>query len=136
MKNAHVLVVDDAPEVRKLIRAVLWEMGIKAVNEASNGQEALNLLRRSHASDKKETRKYDLVLCDLHMPKMDGISFLKEARKMDEDRGLPVIMISVDSAPERIVEAVQSGADDFITKPYTVKTIEQKVRRALGRRKS
>ncbi len=136
MKNAHVLVVDDAPDIRKLIRAVLWEMGIKSVNEASDGQEALNLLMKSHASEKKGARKYDLVLCDIHMPKMDGISFLEEVRKRDEVRDLPVIMISVDSMPERIVEAVQRGADDFIIKPYTVNTVEHKVRKVLERRKN
>jgi chemotaxis response regulator CheB len=86
MKDIHALVVDDTPEVRKLIRMVLWGMGIKAVEEASHGLEALSILEKRQATGNTETPKFDIVVCDI--------------------------------------------ADDFITKPYTVKTVEQKVRKA------
>ena len=129
------MVVDDTPEVRKLIRAVLWSIGIKAVEEASNGMEALSLLKKQHATGKKETAKTDLVLCDIHMEKMDGISLLKEIRNMEETRDLPVIMMSGDSVADRILEAARAGADDFITKPYTVKIIEEKVRKVLEQKR-
>jgi two-component system chemotaxis response regulator CheY len=135
MKDVHALVVDDTPEVRKLIRMILWGMGIKEVEEASNGSEALSAFDKRH-SGKKESTKFDIVVCDIHMPLMDGISLLQEIRKREGGRDLPVIIISGDSTANKIAEAVRFGADDFIIKPYTVKTVEQKVRRVLESRKT
>jgi two-component system, chemotaxis family, chemotaxis protein CheY len=135
MKDTRVLVVDDAPEIRKLLRAVLWEMGIKMVEEATNGVEALRILVRKQAAEKKEASPIDLVLCDIHMPEMDGICLLKEMLQREEVGYPAVIMISGDSTADRIVQAAKLGADDFIIKPYTLNVVEEKVRKALGRRK-
>jgi len=121
--------------VRKLIRMVLWGMGIKGVEEAADGEEALAILEKGLRADKDQERRFDMVLCDIYMPCMDGISFLKEVRKRETIRDIPVIMISGDSTAEKIMDAVKLGADDFIIKPYTVKIVEQKVRKILKLKK-
>jgi two-component system chemotaxis response regulator CheY len=129
--DVRALVVEDAPELRKLIRMVLREMGIKDVEEASDGLEALALIEKGTKAGEEKNRRFDFVLCDIHMPQMDGIGLLQEIRRRETVRDTPVIMISGDNTAEKIVEAVKLGADDFIIKPYTVKIVEQKVRRIL-----
>jgi two-component system chemotaxis response regulator CheY len=101
-----VLVVDDSTGVRSRIRAMLEEIGLRVI-EAENGLDAINKL---------EELKPALVLLDLDMPIMDGISFLKE--RPDERRDIPVVVVSTLNSTEKIMEALQEGATEYIMKPF------------------
>lgn len=102
----HVLVIDDEPNMRHMLTAVLEKNGY-AVTSASNGNEALSILGN---------RQYDMILCDIRMPVMDGLGFLKRAadRKIDTT----TIVMSAYGTIDTAVEAMRLGAADYISKPF------------------
>ncbi len=102
---ANILIIDDEKAIRKTLSEILSFEGYK-IDEAPDGEEGL----------KKFTEKaYDVVLCDIKMPKMDGIEFLEKAREINQD--VPIIMISGHGNLDTAVEAVKKGAFDYISKP-------------------
>ncbi len=117
----NVLLVDDSSTMRKIIGRSLRQAGIDFDNifEAADGLEALEVL---------ETEKVDIVLSDINMPNMDGISFLKEKAKRDGIKDIPVLMISTETGDDIIGEAKALGALGAIKKPFT----PDKVNEVLG----
>jgi len=102
---ANILIIDDEKAIRKTLSEILAFEGHK-IDEASDGEEGL----------KKFTEKtYDVVLCDIKMPKMDGIEFLEKAKQTNAD--VPIIMISGHGNIDTAVDAVKKGAYDYISKP-------------------
>ncbi|MFH1491158.1 MAG: response regulator [Pseudomonadota bacterium] len=81
MKDLKLLIVDDLEEVRNLLKALLRTLGIKQIHEATDGREALRILENHHEIGKIERRNIQLVLCDINMPEMDGLKFLKVVKK-------------------------------------------------------
>lgn len=120
MSSAHILVVDDEPDIRSLLKEILEDEGFD-VTIAENAAEARECRRQ---------RRPDLVLLDIWMPDTDGLSLLKE---WSEDNGLdaPVIMMSGHGTVETAVEATRLGAYDFIEKPLSIAKILVTVQRAL-----
>ena len=102
----NILVIDDEENLRHMLRVVLEKAGYK-VSSAADGREALSLTDQT---------PFDLILCDLRMPQMDGLTFLKEvsAREIES----PVIMMSAYGTIDTAVEAMKSGAADYISKPF------------------
>lgn len=117
--SAHILVIDDEAAIRKTLTEILSFEGYK-IDEAADGEQALKLL---------EQHKYDLALCDIKMPKMDGVEFLKKATELTPD--MPVIMISGHGTIETAVEAVKKGAYDFISKPPDLNRLLITIKNAL-----
>jgi two-component system chemotaxis response regulator CheY len=117
-----VLLVDDSAVMRKMITRTLRQAGIDLgeVLEASNGVEALEVLT-GHV--------VDLILCDWNMPEMDGLTFLKEARKQYQT---PVVMLTTESSQEKISEAMAAGANAYISKPFTPEKIGTSLSQVLG----
>ena len=109
-------------------------MGAKGIYEATNGLEALRILAEKDESGKAISQDINVILCDINMPKMDGISFLREIRKSEEFNRVAIIMITGEGTKEKVVEAIKLGADAFIIKPYTLKTVEDKITKVLERR--
>ena len=120
MTSAHILVVDDEPDIRSLVREILEDEGYE-VSVAENGERA----RQS-----RRTRRPDLVLLDIWMPDIDGIALLKE---WSEGNGLdsPVVMMSGHGTVETAVEATRLGAYDFIEKPLSIAKLLLTIQRAL-----
>ncbi|MBK9629310.1 MAG: sigma-54-dependent Fis family transcriptional regulator [Flavobacteriales bacterium] len=118
---AKILVVDDEKAIRNALRDIL-EHEKHTVDEAEDGSSAL---------DKAKKGKFDLVLCDIKMPKMDGLEFLQKITAYNDD--LPVIMISGHGTIDTAVEALKKGAFDFIEKPPNISRILVSVRNALDR---
>ncbi|MCC6911781.1 MAG: sigma-54-dependent Fis family transcriptional regulator [Flavobacteriales bacterium] len=118
---AKILVVDDEKAIRNALRDIL-EHEKHTVDEAEDGSSAL---------DKAKKGKFDLVLCDIKMPKMDGLEFLPKITAYNDD--LPVIMISGHGTIDTAVEALKKGAFDFIEKPPNISRILVSVRNALDR---
>lgn len=117
----NVLLVDDSSTMRKIIGRSLRQAGIDFDNifEASDGLEALEVLEKEHV---------DIVLSDINMPNMDGISFLKEKSSRDTIKDIPVLMISTETGEDIIGEAKSYGAVGAIKKPFT----PDKVNEVLG----
>lgn len=120
MANAHILVVDDEPDIRSLLQEILEEEGYD-VDVAENGEAA------RHA---RRVRRPDLVLLDIWMPDVDGITLLKEWSE-DGRLSTPVIMMSGHGTVETAVEATRLGAYDFIEKPLSLAKLLVTVERAL-----
>ncbi|TFZ39899.1 response regulator [Soehngenia longivitae] len=110
----RVLVVDDAIFMRMKLKDILEKNGFEVVAEAQNGVEAI---------EKYKAEKPDLVTMDITMPEMDGITALKEIKKIDSNA--KVIMCSAMGQQSMVMEAIQSGAIDFIVKPFDVDRVSQ-----------
>jgi two-component system, OmpR family, KDP operon response regulator KdpE len=117
----RILVVDDEPAIRRALRPPLMELGFQ-VSEASRGEEALQALRAS---------AYDVVLLDVNMPGLGGIETLQRIRSFAPR--LPVLMLTVRDQEEDKVEALDLGADDYITKPFSTRELIARVRSAVRR---
>ncbi len=118
----RILVVDDERAIRKTLREIL-EFEKYSVDEAQNGQEAI---------EKVQSNDYDVVLCDIKMPGIDGIEVLEKVQEQGET---PVIMISGHGTIDTAVEAIKKGAFDYISKPLDLNRLLVSVRNALDRSK-
>ena len=119
--GARILVVDDAAFMRMMLKDILSKNGFEVVGEAENGQKAV---------EKWQELRPDLTTMDITMPEMDGISAVKEIKKVDANA--KVIMCSATGQQAMVIEAIQSGARDFIVKPFQPDRVIEAVRKALG----
>jgi two-component system, OmpR family, KDP operon response regulator KdpE len=117
----RVLVVDDEPAIRRALRPPLVELGFQLA-EASRGEEALQALRAA---------AYDVVLLDINMPGIGGIETLRRIRNFAPR--LPVLMLTVRDQEEDKVEALDMGADDYVTKPFSTRELIARIRTAVRR---
>ncbi len=118
---AEILIIDDEKAIRKTLTEILSFEGYK-IDEAPDGEEGLK---------KFKEKAYDLVLCDIKMPKLDGIEFLQKAGEINAD--VPIIMISGHGNIETAVEAVKKGAFDFISKPPDLNRLLITIRNAMDK---
>ncbi len=117
-KNMSMLVVDDFPTMRRIVRSLLKELGFGNVEEAEDGQDALNKLRSG---------KFEFVVSDWNMPNLDGLEMLKQIRADDSLKHLPVLMVTAEAKKENIIAAAQAGANGYVVKPFTAATLEEKL---------
>lgn len=120
--TGHILMVDDEPKMRDLVKMYLEREGFR-VTEAGDGEEALDMLRKN---------RFDLVILDLMMPKIDGLTVCKEIRK---DSDTPVIMLTAKGEEIDRVLGFELGADDYVVKPFSPRELAARVK-ALMRRVS
>lgn len=119
---ATILVIDDQQSIRKTLREILEYENFQ-VDEAEDGLKGLELVK---------THAYDVILCDIKMPKMDGIEFLEQVSEVNSD--VPVIMISGHGNIETAVEALKKGAYDYIAKPIDLPRLLVTLRNAMERK--
>ncbi|RUR56218.1 chemotaxis response regulator CheY [Vreelandella populi] len=117
-KNMSFLVIDDFPTMRRIVRSLLKELGFTNVDEAEDGQDALNKLRAGN---------FEFVVSDWNMPNLDGLEMLKEIRQDDALKHLPVLMVTAEAKKENIIAAAQAGANGYVVKPFTAATLEEKL---------
>jgi len=120
--KGNILVVDDEPQITRVLKTTLSSQGY-GVRSAGNGQEALNELK---------VWSPDLVITDLRMPTMDGLELCKHIRSHSS---IPIIVLSVKGEETIKVQALDAGADDYITKPFSVNELLARVRAAIRRSK-
>lgn len=118
-RSKHILVVDDEESIRDLLSEYLKNFGYE-VTCAANGQEALNYYKSSH---------FDVVVSDLIMSPINGMELLSEIKKFDPDAVF--IMITGYPSIESAIEAINKGANDFISKPFNIAEIKLKIERVL-----
>ncbi|HQY61249.1 MAG TPA: sigma-54 dependent transcriptional regulator, partial [Polyangiaceae bacterium] len=121
-EKKQVLIVDDEPNLRKILAAQLSRDGYDVLL-AEDGEEGLATLREHHI---------DLMITDLRMPRVDGMTLLREALREDPD--LPVVMITAHGTVDTAVEALKTGAFDYLTKPFDKDEVRQIVAKALRTR--
>lgn len=120
MNAANILVVDDEPQIRRVLRSTLSTQGY-VITEAKTGEEALESLRKERP---------DLVLLDMNMPGMGGIETCREIRRASD---APIIMLTVRNAERDKVAALDAGADDYVVKPFGIEELLARIRAALRR---
>lgn len=117
-KNMSILVVDDFPTMRRIVRSLLKELGFNNVEEAEDGQDGLNKLRSG---------SFQFVVSDWNMPNLDGLEMLKQIRADGALKDLPVLMVTAEAKKENIIAAAQAGASGYVVKPFTAATLEEKL---------
>src|SRR5271170_6773666 len=117
---AKILIVDDEPQITRVLRTALSTQG-HSLRIAANGVEGMEAVH---------TWKPDLVITDLAMPQMDGVELCREIRAVSE---VPIIVLSVRNQDLMKVEALDAGADDYVTKPFSIQELQARVRAQLRR---
>jgi DNA-binding response OmpR family regulator len=120
--NAHILVLEDDPSVQTLMRKQLTAHGFK-VTTASDGLDGLMKL---------EQVKPDLIICDVMMPNLDGIEFVKAVKGHGDTKAIPVIFLTAKTDPRSMIDGINVGARFYVTKPFAIDDLLSKVQRALS----
>ncbi len=118
--DMKILVADDMEAVRTSICKLLQHFGFTNVAESGDGEKALEIIRTDGA---------DLLITDLDMPNMDGLTLLRAIRSDDALKNLPVLILTADAEKDSVRAAGQAGANDYIVKPFTVELLEQKIKK-------
>jgi two-component system KDP operon response regulator KdpE len=119
--NGNILIADDDPDLRRVLRRTLEALGFK-VAECSNGEQAVQ---------EAEANRYDAVLMDVNMPGLGGIHACRELRRMSAH--LQILMLTVRDSEAEKIEALDAGADDYITKPFSIPELAARLRAAVRR---
>lgn len=119
----QILIVDDSPTMRRIIRNTLERLGHKTAYEASNGKEALVQL--------KDHLDINFIITDWNMPEMNGLEFVTELRSNNEFSSLPVLMITTRGMKDDVLQAVQAGVNNYVVKPFTPETLEAKINKLI-----
>ena len=117
-----ILVVDDEEDIRTLLTTSFESQGYQIIS-AADGTQGWEMLKN---------HKPDLLITDINMPGIDGIELLKKVREDSDLKDMPVIMLTGKSADEEILSGLSHGADHYITKPFTIKTVLNTVKMMLG----
>ncbi|TAK36826.1 MAG: response regulator transcription factor [Chloroflexota bacterium] len=120
MKNEHILVVDDEPQILRALRMSLSAHGYE-VSTASDGEEALDVMAQ---------KMPDIVILDLTMPRLDGLGLCRRIREWSQ---VPILVLSVRGSEKDKVLALDLGADDYLTKPFGIEELLARIRAALRR---
>ncbi|HCR1907793.1 TPA: chemotaxis response regulator CheY [Enterobacter kobei] len=117
-KNLRFLVVDDFATMRRIVRNLLKDLGFNNVEEAEDGQDALNKMQQT---------PFNFVISDWNMPNMDGLQLLTEIRNSPTWSTMPVLMVTAEAKKENIIAAAQAGASGYVVKPFTAAILEEKL---------
>jgi two-component system KDP operon response regulator KdpE len=120
MKNPSILIVDDEPQIRRVIKAALSKQGY-IVADARSGEAALDMIRGE---------RFDMVILDRNMP---GIGGLETCREIRDTSDIGIIMLTVRKAEKDRIEALDAGADDYVTKPFSMPELSARIRANLRR---
>lgn len=126
-KKMPVLVVDDFPTMRKIIRNLLDQLGFNNISEAEDGSDALRKMR-----DMGSRGLFGLVISDWNMEPMTGLQLLKEVRADNVLKATPFIMITAENKTENVVAAKQAGVNNYIVKPFNAATLKSKIEAVIG----
>ncbi|NVM22665.1 MAG: response regulator [Desulfobacterales bacterium] len=122
--NMQVLVVDDFVQMRRILRDVLKQIGFRNIADAEDGLAAIRVLKK---------QKIELILADWNMPNMTGLELLKAVRNDESLKSIPFVMVTAEAQESAVLEAVQAGATNYIVKPFTASTVEEKLKDIFDR---
>lgn len=121
-KSIKILIVDDFATMRKVIRNLLKQSGYENIVEAEDGVNALKILK---------SQKIDFVVSDWNMPNMSGLELLKAVRADEDLKTLPFLMVTAEALQENVVAAVKAGVSNYIVKPFTSETLDEKIKKIM-----
>lgn len=116
--NMRVLVVDDIQVMRSHILNMLRDLKIINTSQASDGKQALDLLK---------ILEFDLIISDWNMPNVNGLELLQTVRKDKHNKLIPFLMVTAENKKEYIIEAIKAGVNNYIGKPFTAETLKKKL---------
>ena len=123
-----VLVVDDFPTMRRIVRNLLKQLGFEHIDEAEDGEHALQRLRGGN---------YGLIVSDWNMPNMEGIELLRNVRKEPAPlKDIPFLMVTAEAEKEKVIEAIKAGVDNYIVKPFTAEILKEKLEKIAEKKPS
>ena len=122
--NMKILVVDDMSTMRRIVKNILKQLGFSNMDEAENGQEALQKLRAD---------TYGFVVSDWNMPVMPGIELLRAIRADEKLKHIPVLMVTAEAQKENLIEAIQAGVNNYVVKPFTAETMQEKINKIFNK---
>jgi two-component system, chemotaxis family, chemotaxis protein CheY len=122
--NMKILVVDDMSTMRRIVKNILKQLGFSNMEEAENGQEALQKLKAD---------TYGFVVSDWNMPVMPGIEMLRAIRADDTLKHIPVLMVTAEAQKENLIEAIQAGVNNYVVKPFTAETMQEKINKIFSK---
>jgi two-component system chemotaxis response regulator CheY len=117
--DMKILVVDDFPTMRRIVKTLMRQNGYSNFVEAEDGEQACSIL--------KKTPDIEFIVSDWNMPNMTGIEFLKVVRADAKFKHLPFLMVTAEAEKENIIEAVKSGVSNYVVKPFTGATLAEKM---------
>ena len=121
MAQKRIMVIDDSASLRHLVSVVLQETGYEVI-EAAHGKDALAKL---------DDRRVNLVICDVNMPVMDGITFVRHIKQLPKHRFVPIIMLTTESGEDRKLDGQMAGAKAWLVKPFRPEQVIQAVSRLI-----
>ncbi len=122
-QDMKILVVDDFSTMRRIVKGVLSQLGYNNIEEAEDGQKALDILKAGGIK---------LVVSDWNMPVMDGLTLLTNVRGDPNLKDTPFLMVTAEAEQEKIVEAVKAGVNNYIVKPFTPDSLRDKIDKIFG----
>jgi len=123
-----ILVVDDFPTMRRIVKTLMRQNGYTNFVEAEDGQQGLKML--------EATPDIEFVVSDWNMPNMSGLEFLKAVRADPRFKHLPFLMVTAESEKEQIIDAMKNGVSSYILKPFTGATLQEKLAKIFSAKKA
>ncbi len=125
--KTKVLVVDDFPTMRRIVKNLLKQLGFEDIDEAEDGSQALSKLKAG---------SYGLVVSDWNMPVMEGIDLLKHVRADESLRGIPFLMVTAEAEKDKVITAIKAGVDNYVVKPFTAEILKEKLEKIAEKKPS
>ncbi len=125
MASMKILIVDDSPTMRRILKNSLKHLGYEDVGEAENGREALSMLH---------VDQYNFIVTDWNMQEMDGLTFVKTIKEESEFAAIPILMVTTSSQQEDVIEAMRAGFNNYVIKPFTPQVLKQKIDTILAQK--
>jgi len=122
--ETRILVADDMPTIRDLVKGQLKNMGFRTILEAADGEQAMQVLINNNQAG----TPIQLVISDWNMPKMTGLEFLKQVRASSEWANLPFVLLTSESERDQVTEAILAGVSQYVVKPFAAKIFEEKLK--------
>lgn len=119
MADLKFLIVDDSPTMRRIVVNTLKRLGYRDIEQAENGQSALDVL--------KTVPGINFIVTDWNMPVMDGLEFVNTVRSSPDFKSLPILMVTTRSVKDDIISAMKAGVNNYIVKPFTPETMKEKI---------
>jgi two-component system, chemotaxis family, chemotaxis protein CheY len=126
----RILVVDDMDTMRKIIKTQLTKLGYTEIVEADDGKNAVEAIKNAAGSNSN----FDLIISDWNMPNMTGLELLKAVRSTPEISKTPFLMVTAEAEQKNIIEAIKCGVNNYIVKPFTPDTLQEKIKKALEKK--
>ncbi|HEY3347273.1 MAG TPA: chemotaxis response regulator CheY [Nitrospirota bacterium] len=120
----RILVVDDFSTMRRIVKNILKQIGFENLDEAEDGKQAFAKLK---------AEKFDFLVSDWNMPNMTGIELLQAVRADAQLKNLPVLLVTAETEKEKVLEAVQSGVNNYVVKPFTAEVLMEKINKIFNK---